>query len=107
MGPEVVDQRHGWRTEGTEAGEQVALDHVQHLGIAIMVDLVSKCRAHLFPETAGDLLPDIALSGQLERRGVLVPGPDQSVQYRLFARAPPQLVTGHPAGQGNPGVMVE
>src|SRR3546814_5044640 len=50
MGPEVVDQRHGWRTEGTEVGEQVALDHVQHLGIAIMVDLVSKCRTPLFPE---------------------------------------------------------
>src|SRR3546814_10550220 len=83
MGPEVVDQRHGWRPEGTEVGEQVALDHVQHLGIAIMVDLVSKCRTHLFPENAGDLLPDIALSGQLERRGVIVPGPDNSVQYLL------------------------
>src|SRR3546814_10457826 len=72
-----------------------------------MVDLVSKCRTHLFPENAGDLLPDIALSGQLERRGVIVPGPDNSVQYLLFARDPPQLVTGHTGGNDNARVIVE
>src|SRR3546814_2470269 len=73
----------------------------------LMVYLVSKCRTHLFPENAGDLLPDIALSGQLERRGVIVPGPDNSVQYLLFARDPPQLVTGHTGGNDNARVIVE
>src|SRR3546814_18025614 len=43
----------------------------------------------------------------LFRSGVIVPGPDKSVQYLWFSGDPPQLVTGQPGGNDNARVNVE